>query len=419
MTLAPGEVRNVDFHLVVQAIMAEPFDVAAERALVEVERTGSAHFLSSRQMESMPLDQVVDMVAQQPGVTLQDNEIHIRGGRADDTSFIVDGMNVSDPLAGGGYGYQIDASVINEIEVLTGGFNAEYGQAVSGVVKVSTKEGSDEVEGKVSFKRDYLHPSTSLPGSGKTVKSDPRDWRDLTDYTESDNIDIIKASLSGPDPIGALLRKLGIGLPGKQYFLLSGSADLRDGYLPIYSRQENLVSPVYSQSFWSPREDNNWNGMAKWTWHINPDNKLNINLSRQVGISQGFDLPGEGYPRPVHRQHGELPGLHQRRTILTNVFWRQVLSGHRRGTRSPSAATSIADAQQPQRQRRFLDSYSRRSRKIPTTNDRVRPGRTSTMPTAGTITTRRAGRPRAPIRSCTRTSTSSRPASTCRSPRCS
>ncbi len=316
VTLGPGEVLNVDFRLIVQAIMAEPFDVAAERALVEIERTGSAHFLSSRQMDAMPLDQVVDMVAQQPGVTLQDNEIHIRGGRSDDTSFIVDGMNVSDPLAGGGYGYQIDASVINEIEVLTGGFNAEYGQAVSGVVKVSTKEGGDTYEGKASFKRDYLR---------ETVKNDPRDWRDLTDYTEAQNIDIIKANLSGPDPVSQALRKLGIGLPGKQYFLLSGSTDLRDGYLPIYSRQERLSSPIYQDDRWSPRQNNNWNAMAKWTWHINPDNKLNVNVSRQFGISQGFNLPGEGYPRPFMDNLDNYLAF-TTENILTQVYYRQVLS---------------------------------------------------------------------------------------------
>jgi Carboxypeptidase regulatory-like domain/TonB-dependent Receptor Plug Domain len=325
VTLGPGEVLNVDFHLDVQAIMAEPFEVAAERALVEVERTGSSHFLSSRQMEAMPLDQVVDMVAQQPGVTLQDNEIHIRGGRADDTSFIVDGMSVSDPLAGGGYGYQIDASIINEIEVLTGGFNAEYGQAVSGVVKVSTKEGGDSFEGKASFKRDYLHSSSFLPGSGRTDKSDPRHWRDLTNYTESNNTDIVKLSLSGPDPIGAALRKLGIGLPGKQYFLLSGSADLRDGYLPIYSRQEKLQSPVYDEAFWAPRQKNSWNGMAKWTWNINTENKLNLNVNRQVGISQGFNLPGEGYPRPfIDNLDNYL--VFTSENILTQLYYRQVLN---------------------------------------------------------------------------------------------
>ncbi len=317
VTVEAGEVLNLDFHLEVKAIMAEPFEVAAERALIEVDRTGSAHFISSKQMEAMPLDQVVDMIAQQPGVTLQDNEIHIRGGRADDTMFVVDGMNVNDPLAGGGYGYQIDPSIINEIQVLTGGFNAEYGQAVSGVIKVTTKEGSDQVEGKASFKRDYLW--------NPVAKDDPRDWRQMTDYTEPNNIDIVKFSMSGPDPLSGALDKLGLHLPGTQYMLVSTTMDIRDGYLPIYSRQNRLESPIYTQDIWAPRQKNDWNGLLKWTWNITPSHKISINNSRQVAISQGFNLPGEGFPRPF------LDNLDQymvftNENILNQIFYRQVLN---------------------------------------------------------------------------------------------
>ena len=317
VTVGPGEVLNLDFHLDVQAIMVEPLEIAAERALVEVERTGSSHYISGEEMEAMPLDQVVDMIAMQPGVTLQDNEIHIRGGRADDTQFVVDGMSVNDPLAGGGYGYNIDPSLINEIEILTGGFNAEYGQAVSGVVKVTTKEGSDRVEGRVSFKRDYLFQTADK-------RTEPH-WRNLTDYTDPQNIDIIKASLSGPDPISAGLRALGLRLPGHQYFIASASLDTRDGYLPIYSRHNRLESPLYKDRFWSPRQQNNWNGLAKWTWHFTPRHKLNINLSRQVAISQGFGLPGEGYPRPfMDNLDNYLTFTNE--NILSQVYYRQVLS---------------------------------------------------------------------------------------------
>jgi CarboxypepD_reg-like domain/TonB-dependent Receptor Plug Domain len=317
VTLGPGEVANLDFHLEVHAIMAEPFDVAAERALIEVDKTGSSHYITSKQMEAMPLDQMVDMVAMAPGVTMQDNEIHIRGGRADDTMFVVDGMNVSDPLSGGGYGYQIDPSIINEIEVLTGGFNAEYGQAVSGVVKVSTKEGSDRVEGRVSFKRDYLW--------NKVPKNDERGWQDLTNFGESQNIDIVKGSMSGPDPISAGLRALGLRLPGKQFILLSGSMDIRDGYLPIYSRQNKLQSPIYANEIWSPRQQNNWNGLAKWTWNVTPNHKLNFNLSRQFGISQGFRLPGEGYARPFMDNFDKYL-VFTTENILSQVYYRQVLN---------------------------------------------------------------------------------------------
>jgi len=317
VTLRPGEVLNLDFHLDVQAIMADPFEVAAERALIEVDRTGSSHYITSEQMDAMPLDQVVDMIAQTPGVTLQDNEIHIRGGRADDTMFVVDGMNVNDPLAGGGYGYNIDPSIINEIEVLTGGFNAEYGQAVSGVVKVTTKEGSNRVEGRFSFKRDYLfktHDKTVYPG-----------YENLTDFTDPNNVDIIKGSVSGPDPISAGLRALGVNLPGTQYILASVSLDTRDGYLPIYSRTQRLQSPIYTGNGWAPRQQNNWNGLLKWTWNFTPHHKLSINLSRNVGIGQGFFLPGEGYPRNYMDNLDNFL-VFTTENILSQVYYRQVLS---------------------------------------------------------------------------------------------
>ncbi|MFT7699458.1 MAG: hypothetical protein ACI8S7_001286, partial [Candidatus Krumholzibacteriia bacterium] len=290
VTLHAGEIIDLNFHLDVQAILADPLIIGAERALIEVERTGSAHFLTSKTMEAMALDNVVDMIAMQPGVTMQDNEIHIRGGRSDDTMFVVDGLNVNDPLAGGGYGYNIDPSIINEIEVLTGGFNAEYGQAVSGVVNVSTKEGGDRLAGNFSFKRDYA--------AHRAPKNDFIDWRDFTKFDEPQNIDIIKASMSGPDPISAGLRAIGIKLPGTQYVLASASVDMRDGYLPIYSRQNRLQSPVYKEKFWAPRQQNNWNGLLKWTWNFTPRHKLNFNMTRNVAVSGGFKVPGEGYPQP-------------------------------------------------------------------------------------------------------------------------
>ena len=315
--LEPGGVEHVDFVLDIEEIYVDPIRVEAERKLIEIERTGTSHYLSGKQLEAMPLDQVVDMIAHQPGVTLQDNEIHIRGGRADDTSFVIDGMAVNDPLAGGGYGYTIDPSIINEIEVLTGGFNAEYGQAVSGVVNISTKEGTDRFEGKVSIKRDY---------AGSTVpKDDYRGWNDLTNFDEPHNIDIVKASMSGPDPITGLFQKLGLNIGGERFLLVSGSMDVRDGYLPIYSRSKSLESPIYTGSFWSPRQKNNWNGLIKWTWNMTPTKKLAFSNSRNFGISQGFTIPGEGYPRPFIDNLDQYLAF-TTESILSNVYWRQILS---------------------------------------------------------------------------------------------
>jgi len=340
VSVGPGEVAEIEFLLDVEAIYTDPINVSAERRLIEIELTGSAHRMTSEQMEAMPLDNIVEMIAHQPGVTLQDNEIHIRGGRADDTQFIVDGISVNDPLAGGGYGYAIDPSIINEIEVLTGGFNAEYGQAVSGVVNVSTKEGGDRWSGKTSWKRDHflgrnggfgigeiaalaVPPLSMALGEETDVGAEP-DYHDLTEYDEPQNIDIVKLSLSGPDPLSDALDAIGLGLPGKQYLLLSGSMDIRDGYLPIYSRTRQLETPLYDADWLSPRQQNDWNGLAKWTWNINPRHKINFNANRQLAVSQGFRLAGEGYPRPfIDNMNNALVFTNE--NILNQLYYRWVV----------------------------------------------------------------------------------------------
>jgi len=91
------------------------------------------------------VENIGDVVTQQTGVVKSDNSIHIRGGRSYESAFLLDGVSVQDPLAGTGFGLQLSSNAIEEVEVITGGFNAEYGQATSGVVNVRTREGSDNI----------------------------------------------------------------------------------------------------------------------------------------------------------------------------------------------------------------------------------------------------------------------------------
>jgi outer membrane receptor protein involved in Fe transport len=70
---------------------------------------------------------------------------------------LIDGVSVQDPLAGTGFGLQLSSNVLEEVEVITGGYNAEYGQATSGVVNVKTKEGSyKNYSFGISYKKDNL-----------------------------------------------------------------------------------------------------------------------------------------------------------------------------------------------------------------------------------------------------------------------
>ncbi len=118
--------------------------VVGEKPLVNIEETLSKRTISTDDLKATAMVDVKDVVSQQVGVVQTDNEIHIRGGRASENSYLLDGVSIQDPLAGTGFGFRLSTDAIEDIQVITGGYNAEYGQATSGVVNVSLKEGSKD-----------------------------------------------------------------------------------------------------------------------------------------------------------------------------------------------------------------------------------------------------------------------------------
>ncbi len=135
--------------------------VVGDKPLMDVEETQSKKTISKEDIEIAVVENIGDVVTQQAGVVKSNNEIHIRGGRSYENAFLLDGVSVQDPLAGTGFGLQLSANAIEEVEVITGGFNAEFGQATSGVVNVKTREGSDKLSGYVSYKKDNLGNKSS------------------------------------------------------------------------------------------------------------------------------------------------------------------------------------------------------------------------------------------------------------------
>jgi hypothetical protein len=66
------------------------------------------------------------------------------GGRVYETQYVIEGVNAQDPLAGTGFGVEVSQVAIEEMEVITGGVDAEYGDGTSGVVAVRLREGGDK-----------------------------------------------------------------------------------------------------------------------------------------------------------------------------------------------------------------------------------------------------------------------------------
>ncbi|RLI49591.1 MAG: hypothetical protein DRP09_20545, partial [Candidatus Thorarchaeota archaeon] len=105
--------------------------------------TTSVAIMDAEQMSAMPVNTVTGAVIQSAGV-IAAGGLHVRGGRATEVVYVVDGIEMRDPYTGG-YDSHIPQISVQETAVFTGGFGAEYGSAQSGVINIVTKEAPSRV----------------------------------------------------------------------------------------------------------------------------------------------------------------------------------------------------------------------------------------------------------------------------------
>ncbi len=148
---------RVNLALRESVIQGEEVVVEAQRPLIEVDRTTSASYVSAETISNLPVQDIQDLLQLQPGVAYDAaGRLHLRGGRHGEVAYMIDGISVTDQFSGGSK-IRIENSWIQELQVISGTFNAEYGQAQSGVINVVSKEGRSTFEGSGSFYMgDYL-----------------------------------------------------------------------------------------------------------------------------------------------------------------------------------------------------------------------------------------------------------------------
>jgi outer membrane receptor protein involved in Fe transport len=142
----------------------EAVTVVAERPLIQKDMTSSMSSVSADEIEDLPVQSMEDVLELQAGVVRTGGQIHIRGGRSSEIAYWVDGVSTTD-MFNGSSGVTVENSAIQELQVVSGTFNAEYGQAMSGIVKVITKEGGNKFTGEVTgYVGDYVSsdPAFSL-----------------------------------------------------------------------------------------------------------------------------------------------------------------------------------------------------------------------------------------------------------------
>ncbi|WP_218827649.1 TonB-dependent receptor [Rubricoccus marinus] len=132
-----GQTATVNVTLREEDLGIETIVVRAERPVVETDVSNSRSNISAAEIESLPVSSVASVVGLQAGV----QGLSVRGSGSDEISFQVNGLTLRDERNNSPYS-TVPLSSVQEVQVQTGGFNAEYGNVRSGVVNVITKDGS-------------------------------------------------------------------------------------------------------------------------------------------------------------------------------------------------------------------------------------------------------------------------------------
>ena len=131
--------------------------VVAETPMIKKDLTSTESRVTSDEIKNLPVESMSQLIGLQAGVTRgADGNIHIRGGRSSEISYLVNGVSMTDDYSRT-QALTVETESIQELQVISGTFNAEYGNAMSGVVNVITKTGGSNFQGGLElWTGDYL-----------------------------------------------------------------------------------------------------------------------------------------------------------------------------------------------------------------------------------------------------------------------
>jgi len=160
------QTNTVDFKLNSTVIpISKPVVVQAEREMVIRTAVATTRTASSEEFNRLPVNALTQLVGLQAGIRQDDTKgwTHIRGGRYDDVSYLIDGVAARDAVYGVLWSSpKPTTEAISEVIVITGSFDPEYGEAMSGIVQAITKEGGSKTSTRIKYTTDKMFLNDDL-----------------------------------------------------------------------------------------------------------------------------------------------------------------------------------------------------------------------------------------------------------------
>ncbi len=211
----------------------EEVKVVGDVVRVDTKASGTVQRVRADDLKDKPVDNLIQAVSLKAGVVSQNGQLHVRGGRSGELKTQIDGITVSDPLFGG----LVSTTNLgfDGAELLSGGLDAEYGNALSGVLAISTREGRDHFEGSMQYHTDQY---------GDNAKT-------------FDNYTRVSMGFGGPTPLSKLT------------YFVSYDGIFQDTYLKTTATQRR--SKLLDFISYGPRQSNEGNLQAKMAYHFGKD----------------------------------------------------------------------------------------------------------------------------------------------------
>ncbi len=137
--VSADQTARADAVLSESAVQMQEVVVRSTRPVVDVGKTSSLASVTAAEIAMLPVQDLNDIVNLQAGVV----DGHFRGGRIGEVQYQVDGVSVNNAYDNKST-LRLDRSLLQEVQVISGTFDAEYGQAQSGVVNAILKRGSED-----------------------------------------------------------------------------------------------------------------------------------------------------------------------------------------------------------------------------------------------------------------------------------
>lgn len=251
-----GATVTVDIDMAAASVRMDDVVIEGEADLINLEDPRSGGKYEGQEIRDGIGDNVQEIAAMTAGITMGPDGIQARGGRQYEMRFRVDDVDAKDPLAGTGFGVDVGSNSIGELEVTTGGGDAETGNATSGLISARIREGGDRFFFSGNWNRDNLF----FNEMGKMS------W----------NSDDANVSFGGPVPF----------TKKKLTYFVSGATRLTDTYFGATANQLHSSILPGNDSMWAPRQDNHWGNTVKLALSLKGGIRISLTNQHSLNINQ-------------------------------------------------------------------------------------------------------------------------------------